>query len=413
MPTTFPSGKTCFLVIHGIGEQNPFETLDQFGRGIINNLGIPKEQIVLSHEVAKRTGANKSQWTESFLRIQPSAKTDGFIDVHEYYWAYLTEDAITVAEIYDWVKRTLRASRSFYKDHPEKKKDLRDRRGLKPLPIFWLWLILLIVRLIDPLFRMLNLLITHVVPFLVPLREWLKDNVFNALRKIIVGYVGDVAIYTTMDKKSKHFRLRERILAESLAFVDDLLTNGDAGKNQAQYEKVIIAGHSLGSVIAFDTLNHLNIRANVEKQSNGTLNRLTGLITFGSPLDKIAFFFRDEAKRDAYVRKQILRQLHSFKSLPPTITDEMIRLVNPIEAKLDGIPWRNYYHPLDPISGFLDFYLIGKKDNCRLEFDSSWGIAHIGYWKDPRFYADIIQQFVAVRGSTDSPQQEEADKTTK
>lgn len=33
-----PGTRTALLIIHGIGEQMPFETLDQFARGMLQNL---------------------------------------------------------------------------------------------------------------------------------------------------------------------------------------------------------------------------------------------------------------------------------------------------------------------------------------------------------------------------------------
>ncbi|MGC2831755.1 MAG: hypothetical protein WB627_17385, partial [Candidatus Acidiferrum sp.] len=40
LPSAFPlrSHRTAMLVIHGIGEQNPYETLDSFARGLFSYL---------------------------------------------------------------------------------------------------------------------------------------------------------------------------------------------------------------------------------------------------------------------------------------------------------------------------------------------------------------------------------------
>ena len=65
------------------------------------------------------------------------------------------------------------------------------------------------------------------------------------------------------------------------------------------YDRVLIAGHSLGSVIAYDTLNELLDRA---RSSNSTahafaprdLEKLRGLVTFGCPLNKIFYFSREQ-----------------------------------------------------------------------------------------------------------------------
>src|SRR5262249_15094420 len=57
------------------------------------------------------------------------------------------------------------------------------------------------------------------------------------------------------------------------------------------YDKVAVVGHSLGSVVAYDTLNAL-LNAEQLSITNLDIARRTCLFeTFGSPLDKIAFFF--------------------------------------------------------------------------------------------------------------------------
>ena len=75
--------------------------------------------------------------------------------------------------------------------------------------------------------------------------------------------MGDVAIYATTDVKSKHFNIRKSILDESVKEVKSLI-------DDPRYEKIIIVGHSLGSVIAFDTLNRITHAANID-QENGVL----------------------------------------------------------------------------------------------------------------------------------------------
>ena len=69
--------------------------------------------------------------------------------------------------------------------------------------------------------------------------------------KFFVDYVGDVAIYTTTDWKATHFAVRDQILREAEANIWDLLD---------RYERVILVGHSLGSVIAYDVLSRVALR---------------------------------------------------------------------------------------------------------------------------------------------------------
>src|SRR5213080_2751829 len=62
------------------------------------------------------------------------------------------------------------------------------------------------------------------------------------------------------------------------------------------YSRVVVVGHSLGSVLAYDTLNALINEDQVCAKQRGVVSKTRALITFGSPLDKTAFMFRLDAK---------------------------------------------------------------------------------------------------------------------
>ena len=69
-----------------------------------------------------------------------------------------------------------------------------------------------------------------------------------------------------------------------------------------------------------------------------------------------------------------------------------LKLQNTIKAKLDAMPWINYYDDKDPISGHLDYYSVD--DNVKLDLQKKWGVAHSGYWDDAQFYNDIAKRFL-------------------
>ncbi|MFQ5795612.1 MAG: hypothetical protein ACE5JP_11255 [Candidatus Bipolaricaulia bacterium] len=369
----FPKGRTAFLVIHGIGEQNPFETLDSFSRGLWKYLKSQGMDIEGTHQLAERKGAGGVHWTESFVRLS-SPQGEDWIDTHEHYWAYLTEEKISVPEVWQWVDRTLQGTKRFYKEESQLQ---RPRR-------FPLQRVVRTLRLFYPMIRLTLFLISHspYLKWLQAIREWIEQ----LGTPFIVGYIGDIAIYTTMDQKSRHYRVRQQILAESQALLEAILKD-------EQYDRVIVAGHSLGSVIAYDTLNRLNIKAELPSGVSLPLAKLQGLITFGSPLDKIAFFFREQVGEDQHVRHQIIQHLHSFKVKPLRQDPNPYFLTSPVTPKLDELSWVNYYNNKDPISGRLDFY--HKLDNVYLKLPDRWGVAHGGYWDYKGFYDDIAQRFLA------------------
>jgi hypothetical protein len=57
----FPTGKTAFLVIHGIGEQTTFETLDSFARGLINYIRSEDIDLEARHQIIERRDATLTQ----------------------------------------------------------------------------------------------------------------------------------------------------------------------------------------------------------------------------------------------------------------------------------------------------------------------------------------------------------------
>lgn len=372
--------RTAFIVIHGMGEQDPFETIDPFVQGLAAQLGDPKKDIAVSHRMASRASANGAPWTESFIRIAPTNGDDWVVDVHEYYWAYLTEKKISTAEVFRWVSTALKGTKQYAKENEQLEEKYQNGRRY--------------ARKLRKLFRLLQTVYLFIIvarfflpKWIKPLR-WLRSIVDHFGTAVIEGYIGDIAIYTSMDEKSAFYRIRQQILAEARAFVDAVVT----GDGAIPYDNIIIAGHSLGSVIAYDTLDRLNIAANL-----GTVNgieKIKGLITFGSPLDKIAFYFRVHTKPEQTVRRQILSHLHSFKAKDLDLTKEPFSIADPLTPTLDNIPWVNYFCEKDPVSGHLDFYNIDEKDNVELQLPEKWGMAHIGYWKCGAFYKDVVARYL-------------------
>lgn len=385
MAKEFPKGRTAFLVIHGIGEQNPLETLDSFSRGFIGLFNELKIAFDPFHQITERKEAGGSSWTESFVRLKPK-QGDGHIDIHEYYWAYLTEEKITVPEVWAWVEKALEGTRKFYDENEELRKRF-EKDGKVSFRLAEVLKLLFWLSIFYPFLKIalsISLLLSRIpgISVFKKAAGFLQEK----LRPMIVGYIGDVAIYTTTDTKSRFFELRRKILKESQALVESLLSDDS-------YDRVIIAGHSLGSVIAYDTLNRLNLAANLPDARHPALEKVGGLITFGSPLDKIAFFFREHAKKGEYVRRQIIQQLHSFKARQLSFEPNSIEMGCKIKPKLDGIPWVNYFDMNDPVSGHLDFYIMGDNDNVELRMDEKWGVAHTTYWGHQRMYGDIFKRF--------------------
>jgi hypothetical protein len=386
MAEQFPKGRTAFMVIHGIGEQMPFETLDSFSRGVVGELKSRKTEFSIEHRLVERKQSSGG-WTESFVRLKAAGAED-LIDIHECYWAYLTEEKASLGDIWNWLALTALGTLRFYQENEAlhgKYEERRQRRKSWSLFKFPIYKLVFLAIALYPLIW----LATRLLPRF--LRTLLGRVVKPAATWIIVGYVGDVAIYTTTDEKSKFSAIRNQILAVSQSLLLDLLA--DKG-----YDRVILAGHSLGSVIAYDTLNRINLQANVDADTAALLPRLKGLVTFGSPLDKIAFFFRQHTKPAEAVRRKILAALHSFRAKDLDPPEPAYAMTTQVTAKFDPkLPWLNFFDEVDPVSGHLDFY--ENVDNRKLSLGAPWGVAHVAYWANQEFYEEIFASLLdAVPG---------------
>lgn len=165
--------------------------------------------------------------------------------------------------------------------------------------------------------------------------------------------------------------------------------------DEKNYDTVILAGHSLGSAIAYDTMNRVHKKPEWNADFEG---RIKGLITFGSPLDKIAFFFREQTLDKACIRRQILDHIHSFKRKELCFQENSIEVKDETRHNVEDVRWINFYDSNDPVSGHLDFYEVDE--NVRLKMGKKWGTrSHEAYWGYPEMYEKIRDTFLKPAGN--------------
>jgi hypothetical protein len=135
---------------------------------------------------------------------------------------------------------------------------------------------------------------------------------------------------------------------------------------------VIIVGHSLGSVIAYDALNRLIHEDRVPANALRVVDRTRLFLTFGSPLDKTAFIFGAQGHGTTEARESLAA------SVQPLIQDYIYRPEK----------WINIYSPWDIISGYLDLYDLPastsskKVENLPDPEATTLLMAHTEYWND-------------------------------
>ncbi len=451
-PKGWVTENTAFLIIHGIGNQNPLETLDSFGRGFIHayadELGCPISAFVVTHEVAVKPDLVGGVWFDNFVRISKSGE-EAHIDLYEYYWANQTQDKASLHQIQVWVSDVVRQAKKFYEENVTMEANAADRKFAKkssekdPLTNqskvkfqgFRYKFFLLLVALALPLFNLFLKSPRWIAKKNIPVISWIADLVAGWWDETIsaqfANVVGDIVVYNTSDAKSSLYEIRKNILAGAVASVRYLI---EAPKNESgpPYSRVILAGHSLGTQIAYDAINRINHLINFEAiagiRKDGVLldasgkpnsenkqisSILCGLVTFGSPLDKIAFFLREHIHRENSIMLQIINDYHSFRQRDwyniSNGRDLDIKVEKTIARLFEDIPWRNYFDKRDYVSGSLDFYdgvlnidcnyssnPIKKMRNGVLKTYTSgrFSFTHSWYWDNEAMFKDIIENFL-------------------
>jgi|GEM_PF-5936829 len=165
--------------------------------------------------------------------------------------------------------------------------------------------------------------------------RWLEDH------------VADIYIATRTDINDPIFSIREKITKRVSDMIDTALTTKCACPGcHSRYCKIIVLGHSLGSVIALDAFRQLRERyAALEKEIDFKENekpsdrelapplRVTALVTYGSPLQKIGVF-RGQHKPSKTDFEDYLRK----------------RNADLFRAEPERIRWVNYWSANDHIS---------------------------------------------------------------
>lgn len=224
------------------------------------------------------------------------------------------------------------------------------------------------------------------------LPHWLTTSlwVFPALgalakfvRELFVQYPGDVAIYVDSNKLDRFDKIRKEIKQVSLDSLSAIYTARNAADTAFEYSKVAVVGHSLGSVIAYDTLNRLLILDDLAGNPVEVEQRTCLFETFGSPLDKIAYFFTIQGKETFHIREQLA-----------AVVQPLIQSY----ARFRAFPWINVFSRNDIICGELKFYDVAGTNappavinivdkDCCVPL-----IAHVDYWKNGLVWRALLSK---------------------
>jgi hypothetical protein len=267
--------RQAVVVIHGIGEQRPMDTVRGFVDAVMPQPLNPKKPKFWSKPDPL------SELFELRKLTTPQSRSMPPTDFYEYYWAYQAEGT-KVVHVISWAWALL----------VRRPKDVP-----KHLEFLWytLWsLILATAGLMaaapwaTKTFRVVNLTI--------------KDNyLLSALTSLallvisgfIVNYVGDAARY--LNPSPTNIEMRRRIREEGIKLLKKL------HEPLLGYNRIIVVGHSLGSVIAYDIVKNLWPQSNTKHACPDTLHQeslhqleKTGKELQANATPQLAEQFRDE-----------------------------------------------------------------------------------------------------------------------
>jgi pimeloyl-ACP methyl ester carboxylesterase len=152
--------------------------------------------------------------------------------------------------------------------------------------------------------------------------------------------VGDVAIYVSSHTVNRFQKTRNDIQAAVLDVARCVYEWSETEDGAPYYDRVVVVGHSLGSVTAYDALNAMLREDEIGGSGLAVAERTSMLLTFGSPLDKTAFLFRNQRDDRSDVREALAA------AVQPLIRDYGFRPPR----------WVNLWSPGDWIGASLAYY---------------------------------------------------------
>ncbi|WP_116875379.1 hypothetical protein [Terrimonas sp.] len=409
------SDRIAVVVVHGMGNQFPMDTL----RGFVEALQKPNATLYSS----------PNRITDD-LELRRLSFREEKMDYFEYYWAHEMEEP-KLGETLLWSLKLLFV----------KKRSASFKKHIYKVYLLLLSIILLVAAIAGGVFWLFKdeiqgLLAVSVYGFSVAV---LIRFVWSLLSGSIIGSVqssiGDVVKYTI--PSPGNIAVRDKIRKKGIELLKKLHEAKKEDGKTKSYHKIIVVGHSLGSIVAYDILNSLfaeyhtafenipgyfkqeeldklllassnpdhtsynyqNIQNAVfnEYQSLGCKWRIHQFITLGSPLTHAPMLLNK--KLDDFARK---KQQREFPSSPPQPDDKdkhfvfkknyksskgkprTVKILH--HAALFGITqWTNIYYKNDWIGGALSpEFGKGIKD-VELMANNRWTrlipmATHTKYW---------------------------------
>ncbi len=191
----------------------------------------------------------------------------------------------------------------------------------------------------------------------------------------MVGFFGDVQIYTTRDENdSKFFDLRDGILRVTAdAILKAISPELNGGR---EYDRVIVLAHSLGATIAMDAIVRVYQLCAQGAITNEEFLKIRAFVTAGSSLEKTRYFFDSSGISPALSFEQWRNDAYGA-----LFSNDAAVLSKPPGR---GIFWINYWYFQDPICNETRSYRSYLKPGESIENARTLRLSRTGTdeWED-------------------------------
>jgi hypothetical protein len=206
------------------------------------------------------------------------------------------------------------------------------------------------------------------------------------VRWFVIQYVGDVAAYISPHKLDRFMDMRQKI-RQWVADVAQAIYSAESAPGVPLYDRIGIIGHSLGSVVVYDVLNRLMIEDELGARKLKVADRTRVLVTFGSPLDKVAYLFALQGHQTTDTREALAASVQPLIQSYPLFRGKLA--------------WVNVHALHDIFAGALDFYDDTSDPNYQPgmevinEVDENAVlplVAHTEYWVGTKIYLELYNR---------------------
>ncbi len=217
--------------------------------------------------------------------------------------------------------------------------------------------------------------------------------------RFLTNIAGDVALYVADDASTSAGRFRTHIFESVQRQLRELLED-------PAYDVVHVVGHSLGTVISYDIVNHFRTEVehvdtvgfdDPELMTRDTYDRFGTLVTVACPLDHIAYLFRSDGRTSNPIQRQLLGRRRALRTEPVLVDDGRFSLDEEFAtarrrgyypSEPERFAWLNVKASPDPIG--TELLNFRPDESHKVRFGPLALSAHVKVMADRRTYEVVL-----------------------